>query len=91
MLGIGAFTPLDGFMGQADWKGACVDMALPSKNNLIWPIPITLSTTKGKADTIKEGEEKAQSADPYLVQRESSGIQDIPYSYGIGRHILSQS
>ena len=25
MMGIGAFTPLRGFMGQADWKGACDD------------------------------------------------------------------
>ena len=23
MLGIGAFTPLDGFMGQVDWKRVC--------------------------------------------------------------------
>ena len=23
MLGIGAFTPLEGFMGKADWKGVC--------------------------------------------------------------------
>ncbi len=23
MLGIGGFTPLDGFMGEADWKGVC--------------------------------------------------------------------
>ena len=23
MMGIGGFTPLDGFMGQADWKGSC--------------------------------------------------------------------
>ena len=23
MLGIGGFTPLDGFMSQADWRGVC--------------------------------------------------------------------
>ena len=23
MMGIGAFTPLDGFMGKADWQGCC--------------------------------------------------------------------
>ena len=28
MLGIGGFTPLDGFMGQADWEGVCDNMAL---------------------------------------------------------------
>ena len=23
MLGMGAYTPLDGFMGQDEWRGAC--------------------------------------------------------------------
>jgi len=41
MLGIGGFTPLDGFMGEKDWKGACAEMKL--SNGLFWPIPITLS------------------------------------------------
>ncbi|MFZ2209671.1 MAG: sulfate adenylyltransferase, partial [Porticoccaceae bacterium] len=35
MLGIGGFTPLDGFMGEADWRGACDDMRLA--NGLFWP------------------------------------------------------
>ncbi len=26
MLGIGGFTPLDGFMTRADWKGVCDEM-----------------------------------------------------------------
>ena len=26
MMGIGAFTPLDGFMGKEDWKGVCDDL-----------------------------------------------------------------
>jgi len=41
MLGIGGFTPLDGFMGQADWKGVCQDMKMA--NGIFWPIPVTLS------------------------------------------------
>ena len=59
MLGIGGFTPLDGFMGQADWKGICDSYKMPSKNGLFWPIPITLSATKALADSIKTGEEVA--------------------------------
>ena len=55
MLGIGGFTPLDGFMGSKDWKGVCDTYQMA--DGTFWPIPITLSTTKGKADTIKEGEE----------------------------------
>jgi len=41
MLGIGGFTPLDGFMAQADWKGVCQDMKMT--NGIFWPIPVTLS------------------------------------------------
>ena len=41
MLGIGGFTPLDGFMTHADWQGVCDDMR--TANGLFWPIPITLS------------------------------------------------
>jgi sulfate adenylyltransferase len=50
MLGIGGFTPLDGFMGKADWQGVCDKMQLAS--GLFWPIPITLSTDKATADSI---------------------------------------
>lgn len=57
MMGIGAFTPLDGFMGYDDWKGVCDEMKL--SNGVFWPIPITLSTTKGQADSLKKGEEVA--------------------------------
>jgi sulfate adenylyltransferase len=59
MLGIGAFTPLDGFMGKEDWKGICDNFTMPTMNNLFWPIPITLSTTKELADSIGDGEEVA--------------------------------
>ena len=41
MLGIGGFTPLEGFMGRADWQGVCDRMQLAS--GVFWPIPITLS------------------------------------------------
>ena len=41
MLAMGAYTPLAGFMGAADWRGACEDMRL--ENGLFWPLPITLS------------------------------------------------
>ncbi len=57
MLGIGGFTPLEGFMGQADWKGVCDDYKMA--DGTFWPIPITLSTTKEQADSIKDGDEVA--------------------------------
>lgn len=53
MLGIGGFTPLDGFMTHADWQGVCDGMKMAS--GLFWPIPITLSTDKATAEAIKTG------------------------------------
>jgi sulfate adenylyltransferase len=55
MLGIGGFTPLDGFMSKADWQGVCDNMHTAS--GLFWPIPITLSTDTISADSINEGSE----------------------------------
>ena len=59
MLGIGAFTPLDGFMGYADWKSVCENYTMPSMDGLFWPIPITLSATQELADSIEIGGEVA--------------------------------
>lgn len=57
MLGIGGFSPLDGFMGRDDWQGACDRYSLAS--GVFWPIPITLSATRHDADAIKVGSEIA--------------------------------
>jgi sulfate adenylyltransferase len=47
MLGIGGFTPLDGFMTRADWEGVCERYRTAS--GLFWPIPITLSVQSAVA------------------------------------------
>jgi sulfate adenylyltransferase len=57
MLAMGAYTPLDGFMSHADWRGTCVDMKLA--NGVFWPIPITLSVGTDLADSINLQEEVA--------------------------------
>ncbi len=43
-MAMGAYTPLDGFMGEDDWRGCCEDMKL--SGGLFWPIPVTLSAEK---------------------------------------------
>ena len=55
MLAMGAYTPLDGFMGHDDWRGSCVDMKLT--NGVFWPIPITLSVSKDVGDGLRAEEE----------------------------------
>jgi len=53
MLAMGAFSPLEGFIGKADYEGVVADMHL--KNGTLWPIPITLAVSKEEAQKIKEG------------------------------------
>lgn len=57
MMGIGGFTPLDGFMTHADWEGVCDGMRTAS--GLFWPIPITLSADTSVADGISVGDDIA--------------------------------
>jgi sulfate adenylyltransferase len=63
MMGIGGFTPLTGFMTQADWKGVCADFKMA--DGTFWPIPITLSASKADADGIKVGDEIALFSDEF--------------------------
>ncbi len=57
MLAIGAYSPLKGFMNQADYLGVVNNMHL--SNDLPWSVPITLSTSSEQAASIKEGSEIA--------------------------------
>ncbi|OEU45442.1 MAG: sulfate adenylyltransferase [Desulfobacterales bacterium S7086C20] len=57
MMAIGAFSPLDGFMTKADWKGVCEKLLLA--DGTFWPCPVTFSASKEDADGINEGDEIA--------------------------------
>lgn len=57
MMGMGAYTPLEGFMDEADWRRVSLEMRLV--NGIFWPIPITLSCTTELADKISPSEELA--------------------------------
>jgi sulfate adenylyltransferase len=69
MMGIGAFSPLEGFMGKGDWKGVCDEMR--TADGTFWPIPITLSMAKEVAKDLKEGREVA------LFDRENDELMGI--------------
>ncbi len=80
MLGMGAYTPLEGFMGEADWRGVCLDMKLAS--GVFWPIPITLSASAEVADAISPGDSVA------LTDGDSGevlGILDVTEKYAIDK------
>jgi sulfate adenylyltransferase len=65
MLGIGGFSPLDGFMAKADWKSVCENFQL--SDGTFWPVPITLDITKEDADAIELGQEIALEADGEIM------------------------
>lgn len=57
MIGNGAFSPLEGFMGRADYENCIVNKRLA--NGLPWTIPVTLAVTTDEAEGLKIGEEVA--------------------------------
>ena len=57
MLAIGAYSPLRGFMTQADYLGVVNTMHL--SNGLPWSIPITLSTSEEQAQNLTLGSQIA--------------------------------
>jgi sulfate adenylyltransferase len=82
MLGMGAYTPLDGYMGYDDWRGSVTEMRLT--NGVFWPMPITLSLAKDVADSINVGEEVA------LADGETGdllGLLTVREKYAIDREL----
>ncbi len=60
MLGMGAFTPLTGFMVKDDWEGVVEDMKLRKDDpGTLWPLPVTLSIDEDTRKNINEGDEVA--------------------------------
>jgi len=50
----GAFSPLEGFLGEADYASVCNDMRLTS--GVLWPMPVTLDVSGEFAASIATGE-----------------------------------
>lgn len=57
LIATGVFSPLEGFMGRADYESVLQKMRLA--NGLPWSLPITLSVTAEEGASLKEGVEVA--------------------------------
>jgi sulfate adenylyltransferase len=57
LLAVGAYSPLEGFMGEADYRAVLREMRLAS--GLPWTLPITLAVRRAAADELREGEDIA--------------------------------
>ena len=57
LLANGAFAPLTGYLGKADYDSVCEKMRLADGS--IWPMPITLDVTEEVAGTLESGKRVA--------------------------------
>ncbi|WP_028783981.1 sulfate adenylyltransferase [Thalassobacillus devorans] len=65
LIGIGGFSPLEGFMGQKDYERVVKELRLSDGN--IWSIPITLPVTEDQAEEIETGEEVALAGEDGVI------------------------
>ena len=52
----GAFSPLEGFLGEADYESRAV-ATCGSPSGVLWPMPITLDVTPEFADKLEVGDD----------------------------------
>jgi ATP sulfurylase len=57
MIGVGALSPLTGFMRRLDYE--CVVDSMHLADGLLWSLPVTLAVSGEQASEIQEGEEVA--------------------------------
>ena len=70
----GAFSPLEGFLGETDYEKVCKDMRLES--GVLWPMPITLDVSEAFAEGISSGDMIALR-DPEGVLIATMDVSDI--------------
>src|SRR5215813_1933893 len=51
LIAIGGYSPLNGFLGEADYTSVRDQMKLA--NGVVWPLPITLAVSKDEADAVR--------------------------------------
>jgi sulfate adenylyltransferase len=53
LLATGAYSPIEGFLIEADYRAVCTSMCLA--NGIAWPIPITLAVSSREAASLHSG------------------------------------
>jgi len=74
MIAIGAFSPLVGFQGEADFNRVCKEMRLA--NGTVWPIPVILSPADDVAAKINKGDRIALKQGEHLL-----GVMTVTEKY----------
>ena len=71
----GGFSPLRGFLTQADYESVCHSMRLAS--GTLWPIPVTLDLKEEFAKTLKPGSSKIALRDPEGVMLAVLHVEEV--------------
>ncbi len=85
MLAIGAYSPLTGFMNQADYLGVVNAMHL--SNGLPWSVPITLSTSQSQADALSLGSQVALVTE----QGELQAVMTVEDKFGYDKQLEARN
>ena len=65
MIATGAYSPLEGFLCESDYRSVRANMRLA--NGIAWPIPVTLSVTSEQAGALRQGEDVALYQSNHLL------------------------
>jgi sulfate adenylyltransferase len=79
LLAVGGYSPLDGFMSQADYESVIESMTLA--NGLPWSVPVTLAVTDDEAASVQDGGDLALMAEDGSV----AAVMKVTGRYGWDR------
>ncbi|RAP73198.1 sulfate adenylyltransferase [Paenibacillus montanisoli] len=77
LIGVGAFSPLTGFLNEADYRSVVERMRLA--DGTVWSIPITLAVEEAKASELSAGQRAALVGEDGIVY----GTIDIESIYSV--------
>mgnify|MGYP001480536470 FL=1 len=81
MFGMGAYSPLNGFMGEESWKKCCTEFT--TDQGLFWPIPITMSVPDDVASSISIGQKVALTDENGTIY----GTLEVDEKYSIDKEL----
>ena len=81
MFGMGAYSPLNGFMGEESWRKCCTEFT--TDQGLFWPIPITMSVPDDVASSISIGQKVALTDENGTIY----GTLEVDEKYSIDKKL----
>jgi len=82
-IAIGTFSPIEGFMGSADFNSVLDRMKL--SNGLVWPLPIVLDVDEMKASELKIGDDVALCDEKGKI----IGLLNLEEKYGFHKESMA--